>query len=369
MSNYRTIIVDSNRRQSEALGLALRNSKDFEVLASYTSPDSALGQSTIYNPSLFLVDADRPEFMEMLPAFVDLFPNAEVLAMITVWDANTAYEVQKTGAVGTILKTYRPEEIDETIKLGKHRGKPDPARTICFFSPKGRAGRTTLAALMALNIVDKTHETVALIDADLQFGDLPIFFDIEPQHTIVDAVHDIKLLTPITFSSYFHEIKKNLYMLSSPDRPEYAELIDAETLIEIVKLAGHCFRYLLIDLPTGFNPISLAVSNFCDTNFVVSMINTGLEAEHMRRSLDMFRERKMQNKENYPIFTRVNPCTEEERFKLEMQIGYPLTSIFPNEYNLVSMANSGRIMKDLPRSSVLMQKIEELSNKIISGEL
>ena len=367
--NYRTIIVDANRRQSEALALALRNSKDFEVLSSYASPDSALGQSTVYNPNLFLVDADHPEFMEMIPAFVDLFPNAEVLAMTTLWNPDIAYEVQKTGAVGTILKTYRTEEIDGTIKLAKKRGKPDPARTICFFSPKGRAGRTTLAALLALNIVEKTQETVALIDADLQFGDLPIFFDIEPQHTIVDAVHDIKLLTPVTFSGYFHEIKKNLYILSSPDRPEYAELIDAETLIEIIRMAGHCFRYLLIDLPTGFNPISLAVSNFCETNFVVSMINTGMETEHMRRSLDMFRERSNAGKTNYPIFTRVNPCTIEERFKLEMQIGYPLTDIFPNEYNLISMANSGRIMKDLPKDSTFMKKIDDLSNKIISGEL
>lgn len=367
--NYSVIIVDSNKQQSEAMSITIRGSKNFEVLATYTSPDSALGQSTIYNPNLFLIDADHPDFMEMIPAFVDTFPNAEVLAMTSGWNSAVAYEVQKTGALGTILKSYRPEEIEETINLGKKRGKTDPARSICFFSPKGRAGRTTLASLLALNIVEKTQETVALIDADLQFGDLPIFFDIEPQHTIVDAVHDIKLLTPIAFASYFHEIKKNLYMLSSPDRPEYAELIDAETLIEIIKLAGHCFRYLLIDLPTGFNPISLAVSNFVDTNFVVSMINTGLESEHMRRSLDMFRERSNLGKANYPIFTRVNPCTDEERFKLEMQIGYPLTEIFPNEYNLVSMANSGRIMKDLPKNSVLVKRIDELSNKIISGEL
>lgn len=367
--NYRTIIVNANKNQTEALSLAIRNSKNFEVLSYYTSPESALGQSSIYNPNLFLIDADNPEFLEMIPAFVDTFPQAEVLAMTMGWNPDIAYEVQKTGAVGTVLKNYRPEEMEETINLGKKRGKPDPARTICFFSPKGRAGRTTLAALLAMNIAEKTQESVALIDADLQFGDLPIFFDVEPQHTIVDAVHDIKLLTPVAFASYFHEIKKNLYLLSSPDRPEYAELIDAETLIEIIKMAGHCYRYLLIDLPTGFNPISLAVSNFVDTNFIVSMINTGLEGEHMRRSLDMFRERSNAGKANYPIFTRVNPCTDEERFKLEMQIGYPLTEIFPNEYNLVSMANSGRIMKDLPKNSVLIKRIDELSNKIISGEL
>ena len=367
--NYRVIIVNANKNQSESLSLAMRNSKNFEILSIYTSPESALAQSSIYNPNLFLIDADNPEFLEMIPAFVDTFPQAEVLAMTMGWNPDVAYEVQKTGAAGTVLKNYRPEEMEETISLGKKRGKTDPARTMCFFSPKGRAGRTTLASLLALNIVEKTQETVALIDADLQFGDLPIFFDAEPQHTIVDTVHDIKLLTPVALASYFHEIKKNLYLLSSPDRPELAELIDAETLIEIIKLAGHCYRYILIDLPTGFNPISLAVSNFVDSNFVVSMINTGLEGEHMRRSLDMFRERSNLGKANYPIFTRVNPCTDEERFNLEMQVGYPLTEIFPNEYNLVSMANSGRIMKDLPKNSVLVKRIEELSNKIISGEL
>ena len=366
---YKTIIVESNQRMSDILSATLKKSGDFEFLSAYSDANSALGQSHIYKPNLFLIDVDNPDLLQMLPAFVDIFPNANILATMSNWNADIAYKAQKAFITGCILKPFKAEEVIDTINLYNRRGKYAPSRIISFFSPKGRSGRTTLAALLALNLAERTNESVALIDADLQFGDLPIFFDLEPSHTVVDATHDIKLLTPILFAPYFHNIKKNLWILSSPERPEYAELVETSNFIEVVRMAGHIFRYLLIDLPAGFNPISLEVSNFADTNFVIAMINTGLEVDHMRRTMDMFRERRAKHKIDYPIFTRVNPCTEEEREKLELRLGYPVTAIFPNEYNLVSVANSGRILYGLPNDTKLMQIINQLSTKIISGEL
>lgn len=366
---YKTVIVETNKRMADTLAATLKRAPDFEVLSTYQDANSALGQSKVYNPNLFLIDIDNPDILEMLPAFVDIFPKTTILATMSNWDASIAYKAQKAHVVGCIIKPFKAEEVIETIKLYQRRGSPEPSRIISFFSPKGRSGRTTLAALLALDLAERTKESVALIDADLQFGDLPIFFDLEPSHTVVDATHDIKLLTPATFAPYFHNIKENLWILASPDRPEYAELVETGSFIEVVKMAGHIFRYLLIDLPAGFNPISLEVSNFADTNFVIAMINTGLEIDHMRRSMDMFRERRQNQKVDYPIFTRVNPCNEEERIKLELRLGYPVTAIFPNEYNLVSVANSGRLLYGLPHNTKLMQTVDELSNKIVSGAL
>lgn len=366
---YKVIIVEGNRRNTELLSGMLKQAKDFELLTSYDRPESALGQSTVYNPNLFLVDGENPEFRESLQAFANLFPQAQILAMMNTWKQELAAEIQEKGITGSILKTFTADEIVETLKLSKRRGNTEPPRVISFFSPKGHAGRTTLAAMLAIEISKKTNEMVALIDADLQFGDLPIFFDVIPHHTVVDATHDIKLLTPISFFQYFYEIKNNLFLLASPDRPEYAELIDTDTLVDIVRLSGNLFKYLLIDLPAGFNPISLAISNYADINFVVSMLNSGSEIEHMRRSMDMFRERSRYQKYDYTVFTRVDPCTEEERFKIELKLGYPLHAIFPNEYTEISLSNSGRIMKSMPANDAMAKKIDELSNKIIAGEM
>ncbi len=364
---YRVILVESDKSIRDNLSNTLKQSEDFDLLSTYEEANSALSQSGVYNPNLFLVDIDNLDNLRMLPAFVDIFPNAIILGTMTDWNANIGYRAQKAGIAGSVIKPFQPKEIIDSIKMYKKRGQFKPSPIITFFSPKGRAGRTTLAALLALSVAKKSNESVALIDADLQFGDLPIFFDLEPRHTVVDAVHDVKLLTPLAFVPYFHEVTKNLYLLSSPDRPEYAELVDAAGLVDVVRMAGHVFRYLFIDLPAGFNPLSIAISNFATINFVVAMINTGLEVAHMKRSLDLFGEQHHTNE--HPIFTRVNPCNDEQKAKLEAQIAHPITAIFPNEYNLVSVANSGRILYGLPQNTLMMRTIDELADKIIAGEL
>ena len=365
---YRTIIVEDDKTQLENISPALKHSKEFDLLTIYDQVESALGQSSVYAPDLFIIDIENPDFLEELPAFKNAFPDAEILAMLSAWDNDVAFEAQNRGAIGTILKGYKSDEILETMKISKQRGKNKPTHVASFFSPKGRAGRTTLAALLAQSVHKKTGESVAMIDADLQFGDLPTFFDVEPQHTIVDSSHDIKLLTPLTFLPYYHKIQDGFYLLGGPSRPEFAELVDSDTVIEVIRLSSHLFRYIFVDLPAGFNPISLAVSNYADTNFVVSMYNSEMELVHMRRSLDMFRDRQEMGKSNFAIFTRIDPCTEDQRFKMELSLGHPLTAIFPNDYHLISTADSGRIMKELPNDQLLMGKINDLTNKIIAED-
>lgn len=366
---YRVVLVESDPKILEELNNTLKKSPDFEVVSTYTNANDALGQSGVYNPKLFLIDIDNAKFLEMLPAFVDIYPNRIILGTMSSWNPDFAQKAAEANIAGCILKPFRANDIIEAMNLYQRRGKFKPARIVSFFSPKGRSGRTTLASLLALDVAKKSGESVALIDADLQFGDLPIFFDVEPDHTVVDAVHDIKMLTPVTLAPYFHKLTENVWLLSSPDRPEYAELVDADGLVSVIRMAGHVFRYVLVDLPAGFNPISVAVSNFADTNFVVAMINTGLEIEHMKRSLSLFKSRVREHKKTCPIFTRVHPCDEAQRVKMEMELGSPIIAIFPNEYNLVSIANSGQILRGLPPDTLMSQTIEKLSEELMYGEL
>lgn len=366
---YRVVLVENDRRMLDELNTTLKQSPNFEVIATFNEINAALGRSGMHNPSLFLIDVDTPEFLAMLPAFVDIYPKALIIGMMSAWNPDISRRALKSGILGCILKPFRAPEIIEAINIYGKRGKTGAPYVISFFSPKGRAGRTTLAALLALAIARKSEETVALIDADLQFGDLPIFFDIEPAHTVIDAVHDLRTLVPAKLAPYFHKITKNVWLLSSPDRPEYAELVDAEGLLGLIAMSGNLFKYIFIDLPAGFNPLSVASTNFSNTNFIVAMINTGLEIEHVKRSMALFDMRKVQRNKCYPIFTRVNPCTPERKLQLELQVGYPLAAIFPNEYNLVSIANSGQILTGLPNDTLMMQTVDELADRIIRREL
>ena len=367
---YRVVIIESSSEIRKALNALLKQSPQFKVVATYKSMLTAMGKCGIYNPSLFLIDVENLETLSRLPILTAMFPKATTLCMMSAWNSDIADKVIESGATGCMLKPPRSvDKILEAINLYKGRGKPGLPYIISFFSPKGRSGRTTLAAMMAMALATKTGEGVALIDADLQFGDLPLFFDVEPQHTIADAVHDSKALTPMRLMPYFQKIFDNVWLLGSPERPEYAELVDSDEVIDILRMSKNLFKYILVDLPANFNPISIAVSEFADLNFVVSMLNTGLEINHMKRCMELLNMKKLPTTKFYPILTRVDPCNDAEKLKLELKIGFPILAIFPDEYAVISMANSGQILERLTLHSDLEEIVDNLAERIIKREL
>ena len=365
---YRVIIIEDNVDLMEDMVAVLKRSPDFEIASTYKTANAAIGPAGMFNPNLFFVNIDDPRTLEMLPAFVDIFPGAYILATMTHWDNQKAQRALEAKATGCILKPFMAKEVLEYIQLYTLRGQHKPAKVISFFSPKGRSGRTTLAALLSLLIAKKTGERVALIDADLQFGDLPIFFDVTPKRTVVDATQDVRLLTPMTFAPYFTPIKEGVSLLASPERPEYAELVSSENLIETVMLTGNIFRYVLVDLPSGFNPLSLEVSRISNLVFVTTMINSGFEVNHVRKTMEMFDSQFSEKRKVRTVFTRVNPFTEEQRQKIAQSLHYPVNVMIPNEYRMISIANSGRLSSGLPEDTLLMKTISKMADKIISGE-
>lgn len=364
---YRVIVIEDDPDMLDDMIAALRRSPDFEVAATYKNGNAAINPSGMFRPDLFLLNAEDDENLDMVDDFVEKFPGAYILGTMTQWDPIIAQKALEGGATGCIIKPFVAKEILEYIQLYTVRGQHKPAKLISFFSPKGRAGRTTLAAILALLIAEKTGERVALIDADLQFGDLPIFFDLEPKRTVVDATQDIKLLTPVSFAPYFYPIKEGVFLLSSPERPEYAELVAPESLTEVVMMSENIFRYVLVDLPAGFNPLALNVCRISDVVFVTTMINSGFEVKHAKKTMEMFEQQHDDRRRVYTVFTRVNPFTEENRQKIADQLGYPVDVMIPNEYKMISVANSGRLAQGLPEDTLLMKSISDMADKIIAA--
>ena len=364
---YQVIVIEDNPEMLDEIVATLRKSPDFNVAATYRSANAAINPAAMFHPNLFLMNVESDEVFDILPDFVARFPGAYILGTMSQWDPIAAKKTLQSGATGCILKPLTAKDILEYIQLYTVRGQHKPANLISFFSPKGRAGRTTLAAILAMIIAEKTGERVALIDADLQFGDLPIFFDIEPKRTIVDATQDIKLLTPVSFAPYFYPIKDGVSLLSSPDRPEYAELVAPESLVEVVMMAGNIFRYVLVDLPSGFNPVTLSVCRISDHVFVTTMINSGFEVKHAKKTMEMFDTQADGRRRVHTVFTRVNPFTEENRQKIADQLGYPVDVMIPNEYKMISVANSGRLAKGLPEGTLLMKSISDMADRIIKS--
>ena len=363
---YRVILVESNRLMLERLSSVIRNTKDFELVSRYQRAGDALGQGLMFKPNLILLDIDESDNLALLEDFTKTYAEADVICLSAKWAPSDSESIARAGAKGFLIKPFTSEELLEALQTFNKTGLSYGSNVLAFFSPKGKSGKTTLIANLGMALAQKTGQQVGIIDADLQFGDMSVFFNLSPKTTVVEAVRDINFLSPVTLNSYFLPIAENLRVLCGTRRPEYAEMVDIKSFTEVVDMARSMYRYVLIDLPSGFVPISIATAEASDITYLAAMINGTFEIDHMKRALEIFKAWPNYEKRVKTVFTRVEPCDANEQNKLSEAMGYPVSSVIPNEYMLVSSAaNNGQMAILEQPESRFARMVNQMADDII----
>ena len=354
----------------ERLSSVVRNTKDFELVARYQQTGDALGQGAMFKPNMILLDIDESDNVAtLIEEFTTTFKDASVICMSAKWAPSDSEAMAGAGARGFLIKPFTSEELQEAVKTFEKTGIAAGSNVIAFFSPKGKSGKTTLIANLGMALAQKTGQQVGIIDADLQFGDMSVFFNLAPKTTIMEAVRDINFLSPVTLNSYFLPIAENLRVLCGTRRPEYAEMVDIKGFVEVVSMARSIYRYVLVDIPSGFTPISIATAEVSDITYLAAMINGVFEIQHMRRALEIFKAWPDYEQRVRTVFTRVEPCDSNEQQKLVAALGYPSVSVIPNEYMLVSSAaNNGQMAILEQPDSKFARFINQLADEIIGSK-
>ncbi len=365
---YRTVLIESNQMMTERLSSVIRHTKDFQLVGRFNSGSDALGQMQAFKPNLILLDVDDESNISIVAECNKVYPDAKIICIARHWDSEAQMRLMKSGASGYMIKPFTGEELQEAVKNTGIGGFMAGASVFSFFSPKGKSGKSTLISNLAYALQDLSGEQVAIIDADVQFGDMAVFLNIAPQTTIIEAMRDINFLSPITLKSYFTPVNKNLSVLCGANRPDMGEVVTIDALTSLVKMARSLYRYVLIDIPSGFSDVSATAAELSDVTYVLSMMNEGYEIEHMKRTLEIFEAWDDYKERVKPVFTRVTPCTEEHRKTLSEALGFPVSFIIPNEYILVSeAANNGRLVVSKNPDSSFANAVTDMAKHIIAS--
>lgn len=363
--SYRVLLVENDRLMLERLSSVISKTAGFELAARYQAVNDALGQGSIFKPNLILLDVDGQNGLSLIAEFAKSFPSAAILCMGEKWQADSASHFVQAGAKWYIVKPFTSMELKAAVESFSSNGMETGCETMTFFSPKGKSGKTTLIANLALALEHRTDSKVGIIDADLQFGDMAVFFNLNPPSTIVEAVRDAKFLSPVTLKPYFVPVTSNVHVLCGTKKPNLIDRVSIKSFENIVRMAQSMYNYLLIDVPPGFNPTSIAAAEMSSTAYLVSMINGGYEIQHMKRALEIFKDWPDYDERVRTIFTRVEPCDSQSQQDLERKLGYPVAAIIPNAYLVVSTAaDNGRMALDIEPDSALTRSVSRLAHRI-----
>lgn len=143
--------------------------------------------------------------------------------------------------------------------LGTDGGSTAPrSRVITVISPKGGSGKTTVATNLAVGLTGANAGGVALVDLDLQFGDVATAMRLMPEHSIADAARSGEYLDSMGLKLLLTPHPSGMFALCAPETPAEGEEVTAEAASRAVALLAQEFPFVVIDTSAGVTEHTLA---------------------------------------------------------------------------------------------------------------
>jgi pilus assembly protein CpaE len=168
---------------------------------------------------------------------------------------------------------------------------------VCVLGPKGGIGKTLTAGNLGVALADAGHRA-AIIDLDLQFGDLGLALNLQPERTIYDLASSGGTLDAEKLRGYLTEHASGAQVLLAPLRPDQAATITPDFLRALYPALTSAFDYVVVDTAPGFTPEVITTIDASSSVCMVGMLDApslkntklGLETlEQMRYPGDRIR--------------------------------------------------------------------------------
>jgi pilus assembly protein CpaE len=175
------------------------------------------------------------------------------------------------------------EEVGEQIafalqkavarKDGATFGRATGGNLICVLGPKGGIGKTLTASNLAITFVEEGY-TAAVVDLDLQFGDIGLALGLSPTKTIYDLARSSGSMDAEKVEAFMAVHDSGLRALLAPTRPDQASVVTPEFLTSVYATLRAAYDYVVVDTPPGFTPEVIASIDSASDICMVGMLDS-----------------------------------------------------------------------------------------------
>jgi pilus assembly protein CpaE len=147
------------------------------------------------------------------------------------------------------------------------------APLIAVLGPKGGTGKTLISTNLAVSLATRGRK-VALVDLDLQFGDVGLCLGLSPERTIYDLVKAGGTIDGDKIEGYMTQHSSGVSALLAPSRPDQAASVSVEVLRDVYSVLRATYDFLIVDTPPGFTPEVIATIDSASDVCLVGMLDS-----------------------------------------------------------------------------------------------
>jgi pilus assembly protein CpaE len=285
-------------------------------------------------------------------------------------DSQMMRRAMQAGARDFFASPVPHAELLSVIRLiGREKGVGAPVvrgQLAAVINAKGGSGASFIAANLAHIVAVTRKAPVALIDLDVQFGALPLAFDLEQRNSLIEALSSAKQLDPVALQGYMAKHESGVHVLSAmSDQLPLPWEIQTESLSQIIALAMQTYATVIVDLPRQIDPLTSLVLGQAHKIALV-MQQSLAHVRDAKRLLRIINGSLSVPRENILlVLNRFNDRDAVRVKDIQDTVNPPTIAMIPNDFRSVSESlNTGVPLMESARQAPVTKSLQDLAAKL-----
>lgn len=281
---------------------------------------------------------------------------------------NTIIKALRLGAKEFLPKPLLKDDLVRTvIRLASQSAESagSESKIITVYSNKGGIGKTTIAVNLASELAKVTKDKVALIDLNLQLGDISTFLNLNPPFDVNYVIQRLLDKDEATLLKAFEKYKNtSMYVLADPSYIEQSESITTQQITKLFRSLKKVFPYIVVDMSSNIDANSLKILDSSDWILFTTIVNIPA-IRNCQRCLNLFNSRR------YPkdkVRVVVNRYMENDEIKIEdieNTLGEKVYWKIPNNYfTIMEAINKGVCISEINADSNIGNNFRDFASKV-----
>lgn len=281
---------------------------------------------------------------------------------------NTIIKAMRMGAKEFLPKPIIKNDLKRVLIILSEQNfqeKETASKIITIYSNKGGIGKTTIAANLAVELAKTTRDKVALIDLNLQLGDISTFLNLNPTFDAAYVIKNMIDKKDDTIIKAFEKYKNtSLYVLADPSYIEQSESITPQQIESLFKTLKRVFPYIIVDMSSNIDPNSLKILDCSDWILFTTIVNIPA-IRNSQRCLNLFKSRHYPKGKVKVIINRYMENDEIKTEDIETTLGEKIYWKVPNNYfSIMEAINKGISVGEVSTSSNITNSFRDFALKI-----
>ncbi len=292
-------------------------------------------------PDVLLVDVttDLPAATAIIRAVASMAPPLPAIALHLANEVNALLECLRAGAAEFLYAPFtRQLQLQAVARIANllpgedgveaHRG-----RLVAFASAKPGSGSSTLAAHSAFALHDVTGQRILLVDFALSSGTTRLLFKLPGTPSLSHALSALENNGLPDLAETWAPLvqrKGGVDVLPSPDTLSVGNP-DPSKLRRILECARTVYDWVVVDLPSVFERLSLLMLPEADHGFLVT--TPELPSLHLaRKAVSMLAQLGLSLETFHVIVNRASKADDVTLEAMAKIFKAPVYATFPNDY-------------------------------------